>query len=60
MGCVASGDGDFGEIRRVFGFSVLGAGQIGMIIFGMGDDAGGGSCWMGFGYVGLIGLVIVR
>ncbi len=60
MGRVTSGDGDFGEIRPVSGFSVLGAEEMGMIIFGVGDDAGGGFCWMGFGCVGLIGLVIVR
>ena len=60
VGCFASGDGDFGEIGPVFGFSVLGAEEVGMIIFDVDGDAGGGFCWMGFGCVGLIGLVIVR
>ena len=60
MGCVASGDGYFGEIGFVCGFSVLDEEGIGMIVFGVDGDVGGGFCWMGFGCVGLIGFVIVR
>ena len=56
---MVSSDGDFGEILGyVCGFSVLDAEGIGVIIFGVSGDTGGGFCT--FGCVGLIGLVIVR
>ena len=60
VGCVVSGDGDFGEIGYVCGFSMLDAEGIGLIILGVGGDAGDEFCSMGFGCVGLAARSEIR